>query len=516
MARVIDIDLDAIDQLYALFGGLDLLGCELGFRRDVRDVSVVDLIAERVGGHLDLVPDLDASEVLFPNVSAQPGMLDIAHGDDAGARGQDLTHIGGLHQYHAVDRRDGDGIGHLGVDQGDLGLGALDIALAGHNILLTALGLDGIGLPHSQAGASALHLRGGAFDSLGARPGLYHAGMFLHLLQVGVGALKARMELIVLRSGDVVGLVQCLGAIPVLLGLVVLGLSRRHGGLRFLDLLRAGAVFQLQQLRLGRAQVGIAQLHVGLHGLALPFQGADAFGELRLCGPQRGLRRFTLMQELLAVQARDDHTLLHGVAFVHGALDQAAGGFEGDIHLGQFDIARNNDAIGDFGMEAAVSQHAGRAEDRNYYHYEDYLFHDATIPFLLNQAADIAHGPPQVDTGYVVAEQRIDTVIPGPLQPGLGVGDFDVTGEAGLVTAAGLRELAIGQGQSFLGDLELFFSGMQAIERRADVEFNLLAEVVGADTLLAELGGGFGAPGIPPAAVENGHAQSEAIIPGGQ
>jgi hypothetical protein len=46
MARVIDIDLDAINQFDALFGGLDLLGRELGFRGDVRDVSVVDLIAD--------------------------------------------------------------------------------------------------------------------------------------------------------------------------------------------------------------------------------------------------------------------------------------------------------------------------------------------------------------------------------------------------------------------------------------------------------------------------------------
>jgi hypothetical protein len=80
----------------------------------------------------------------------------------------------------------------------------------------------------------------------------------------------------------------------------------------------------LLQLRLGGAQIGIAQLHVGLHGLALPFQRADAFGELRLCRSQRGLRRFTLVQELLTVQARDHHAFLHGVAFVNGALDQAA------------------------------------------------------------------------------------------------------------------------------------------------------------------------------------------------
>ena len=115
-------------------------------------------------------------------------------------------------------------------------------------------------------------------------PGLDQAGLLLDLLQIGLGALKTRMELIVLRGRDVVVLVQRLGAVPILLGLIVLGLRRRHGGLRLLDLLRPGAVFQLQQLRLGGAQIGIAQLQVGLHGLALPLQGAFAFGELRLRG----------------------------------------------------------------------------------------------------------------------------------------------------------------------------------------------------------------------------------------
>src|ERR1700691_6541815 len=136
--------------------------------------------------------------------------------------------------------------------------------------------------------------------------------------------------------------------------------------------------------------------------------------------------------------------------------------------------------------------------------------------FLLDHAADITHGPPQVDAGYVVAEQRIDTVIPRPLQPRLGIGNFKVGGKTRLVTAAGLRELAVGESQPFLGDLELFFRRMQAIERRADVEFNLFVQIVGAQALLAELGCAFGAPRVPPAAIEDRYAQSHAIVPGGQ
>ena len=58
-------------------------------------------------------------------------------------------------------------------------------ALAGDNVLLAALGLDGIRFAHLEAGAGAFHLRGGAFDGLAARPGLYQAGLFLGLFQVG-------------------------------------------------------------------------------------------------------------------------------------------------------------------------------------------------------------------------------------------------------------------------------------------------------------------------------------------
>jgi hypothetical protein len=56
--RVIDIDLDAINQLHPLFGGLDLLGRELGIRGDERDVPVVDLVGNESVVTLTLSPSL--------------------------------------------------------------------------------------------------------------------------------------------------------------------------------------------------------------------------------------------------------------------------------------------------------------------------------------------------------------------------------------------------------------------------------------------------------------------------
>ena len=90
---------------------------------------------------------------------------------------------------------------------------------------------------------------------------------------------------------------------------------------------------------------------------------------------QRGFRGFPLVQELLAIQAGDDHAFLHGVAFVDGALDQTAGGLEGDVHLGQFDIAGDQDAIRGLRTQRAVGQHAGRTQNGNNYHGENYFFH---------------------------------------------------------------------------------------------------------------------------------------------
>ena len=47
VAGVVDIHLDAIDQLHALLFGLDLLGRELGFGSDERNLAVIDLVLDK-------------------------------------------------------------------------------------------------------------------------------------------------------------------------------------------------------------------------------------------------------------------------------------------------------------------------------------------------------------------------------------------------------------------------------------------------------------------------------------
>ena len=50
VAAVVDIDLDAIDQLHAFLVSLDLLGRELGFGRDEGDAAGISFAGKRVGG----------------------------------------------------------------------------------------------------------------------------------------------------------------------------------------------------------------------------------------------------------------------------------------------------------------------------------------------------------------------------------------------------------------------------------------------------------------------------------
>ena len=50
--RIVHVDLDAIDQLHALFLGLDLLGREFGFGRDEGNAPGIGFAGKRIGGQL--------------------------------------------------------------------------------------------------------------------------------------------------------------------------------------------------------------------------------------------------------------------------------------------------------------------------------------------------------------------------------------------------------------------------------------------------------------------------------
>ena len=321
--------------------------------------------------------------------------------------------------------------------------------------------------------------------------------------------------MIVLRGGDVVVLVKSLGAVPVLLGLIVLGLRRGHGGVGLLHFLRPRAVFQLQQLRLRRAQVGIFQLQIGLHGgraatserfrdsarLAWAVASAACAVSRWRSNCSRSSRAMTMpfctVSPSFTVRSMRRPEVLKAIStWVSSMLPET-----------------RMRSVGS-GMQAAIGQHAGGPQDRDQHDCQNNFFIMAILLFYWIIWRTLPMALPQVDAGDVIAEQRRDAVVAGPFQAGLGVGNFQVAGEAGGVAAARLGKLAVGESQAFLGDFELFFGGMQAVERRADFELDLLVQIVGADALLAELGGHFGAPGVAAAAVENGHAQGDSRSPG--
>ena len=93
------------------------------------------------------------------------------------------------------------------------------------------------------------------------------------------------------------------------------------------------------------SEVGAALFDIGRHVGLFPFERGHGLGELGFGRLQTGGFALALGEQLVAIEARDDLALLHGVAFIDIALDQAAGGFEGDVDFGELDVAGDDEAV---------------------------------------------------------------------------------------------------------------------------------------------------------------------------
>ncbi len=105
--------------------------------------------------------------------------------------------------------------------------------------------------------------------------------------------------------------------------------------------------------------VGAALFDIGRQVGLLPFERAHGLRELRFGGLQTGDFALALGDELVAIQPRDDLPLLNGVAFIDIALDQAAGGLEGDVDFGELDVAGDDEAVIGRAMGAAEGVERG-------------------------------------------------------------------------------------------------------------------------------------------------------------
>ncbi len=203
-----------------------------------------------------------------------------------------------------------------------------------------------------ERGAGAIDLPRGGVDHFLARAGHHQRFALLRLLESGIGGFPTVAVLVVLRGGNVVVLIKRLGAVPVALSSIHFRLGLRHGGVGFLDLLRARTVLQLGETGVGGREIGALLFQIGRLRLALPFQRGLRLLQLRFRQRQRGGLRIALGVELIAVQAGDDLTLGYGVALIHGALDQLAGSLEGNVDLLELDVAGDQDAVA--GRAAAI------------------------------------------------------------------------------------------------------------------------------------------------------------------
>lgn len=165
MIRIVNFDLDAINELDALVLGLDLFGCELGFAGDERDLTDVDFAGKGIVGELHLGPKFDAAKVLFPDVSAEPGMLYVADRGNGGSGCNDLTLFGGFHQDNTVDRGIDGGVGELAVNDRDPRFGTVDFRTADGEFLLAAFEVDAIGFRQTNGGFRFLNLCARGFDT---------------------------------------------------------------------------------------------------------------------------------------------------------------------------------------------------------------------------------------------------------------------------------------------------------------------------------------------------------------
>src|SRR5262249_19796707 len=99
-----------------------------------------------------------------------------------------------------------------------------------------------------------------------------------------------------------------------------------------------------------------------------------------------------LALQLIPVEPRDDLGLLHGIAFVYGALDQLARDFESDIDLRQLHVARDANAV--VGLAAAPErERAGDPQGHDHDNPNQLLRHNNPPPIAGSASAFRWPGP---------------------------------------------------------------------------------------------------------------------------
>src|SRR5262245_26094202 len=138
MVGVLDIDLDSINELHALFRGLNLLWRELGIRRDERDPSLVGLSGKGVRSDAYAGAELYSPEIRFGYVTADPRPIEIADGHHGRSGSKHLAKVGSFRKHNAINRRCGHGILELRFNVGHLRSRFIDLRTSCRDLLFLA------------------------------------------------------------------------------------------------------------------------------------------------------------------------------------------------------------------------------------------------------------------------------------------------------------------------------------------------------------------------------------------
>src|SRR5215831_6055555 len=115
--RVVEPDLDAVDELHPLVPRLHVLRRELRLRRDEGHLSRPALAA--VGDDLGRSGEPDPAEIGLGDVDGEPRLGEVGHDEHRAPRGEQLSGLGDLLGDDAVDRADDRRIGDLLLELGD-------------------------------------------------------------------------------------------------------------------------------------------------------------------------------------------------------------------------------------------------------------------------------------------------------------------------------------------------------------------------------------------------------------
>ena len=154
------------------------------------------------------------------------------------------------------------------------------------------------------------------------------------------------MELIPLGGGDIFVCIKGLGSFPGQARSLGLAGDALHGRPTLLNLLIPGTGEELIQIGLGLLQLGVLLFDLGLGPADLIGERGLQLPPARPGGGQARLGLVASAQEQVRIQGGKGHAFGHGVAFLHGQVDQLTGNLEGQIDGSQFDVSGEENARG--------------------------------------------------------------------------------------------------------------------------------------------------------------------------